>query len=155
MLVLIGVIAWAVWNYYDALGKASWRTSVNDHKETLTIRCRNTGDKTIHIQAPWPDGNTTSNIPPKLQRMTFGILLYIREKGATKFQLLPESQGLWTKNAESHDSDISITVRPGERLDIGLEILELRKLGLNIEAVKVEFTRYNGRKVGGYELTVP
>jgi len=155
ILVLIGITAWVAWTYWDALGKASWETEVTDYRQFLHIRCTNTGDKSIRVYAPWPEGLTNRDAPAKLQRITFGILLYIREKGKPDFQLLPESPGVWMRAGKAYDSTLPVIIRPGDRLDIVLNVLELRKLGLTIDAVKVEFTRHGGRKVGGHELRTP
>ncbi len=155
ILVLLGVIAWAAWTYWAAFGKASWETEVKDHKQFLHIRCTNTGEKSIRVYAPWPDGSTTLDMPQKLQRITFGILLYIREKGKPNFQLLPDSPGVWNRAGQPFDSTAPVIIRPGERLDIVLDVQELRKLGITIDAVKLEYTRYGGRKVDGHELRTP
>jgi hypothetical protein len=155
ILVLIGIVAWAGWTYYAALGKASWKTEVLDHKQFIQIRCENTGDKSIRVYAPWPDGKATNDSPSKLRRISYGLLLYVREKGKSNFQLLPESPGVWLQNGEPRDSSVPIIVRSGDRIDIKLDILKLRQLGISIEAVKVEYTRQGGRKVGGHEISVP
>lgn len=154
VLVLIGFGVWAGWMYYDGLGKASWRTEVTDHRQYIRIRCTNTGDKSIRVHVPWPDGVTTSDIPPKVQRVTFGILLYVKEKGKTAYQLMPESSGVWEVNGEPYESGVPFILRSGERMDIVLDVLELRKLGLRLDAVKVSYTRYGGRNLGGHELIV-
>jgi hypothetical protein len=152
VIVLIGVIVWAGWSYNDLFGKASWRAESADHNQVMRIRCSNTGDKTIRVFAPWPDGNTDSEMSPKLSRSTFGILLYVRERGKSNYQMLPDSTGYWKKNAEKHDSVTPITIRAGGRVDITLNVLELRQLGIKVDVVRVEYTRHGGRVVGRYEM---
>jgi hypothetical protein len=66
--------------------------------------------------------------------------------------MLPDSTGYWKKNAEKHDSVTPITIRAGGRVDITLNVLELRQLGIKVDAVRVEYTRHGGRVVGRYEM---
>lgn len=152
ILVLLGVIGWAFWVYYDALGKASWQADVIDAKQTIRIRCENIGDNTIRVQVPWPEGRTTDDIPARLRHVTFGVLVYIREKGKTDYQLLPESRGIWKYAGAEYDSTVPLLITPGEETTFSLDVMALRELGLSVEAVKVEYSRYGGRRVGGHEL---
>ncbi len=156
LLVLAGLLVWWGVDYYRTMGKTTWSTEITNHKQFLKVQCLNTGNSTIRVYVPWPDGNVNAETAPKLKRVSFGVLLYVREKGKTQFQLLPETPDIWSVGGNPHTTRSPIAVRSGKNLNITLDTLTLRKSGLKVDAVKLEFTRYGGRKVGGtQEIILP
>ncbi|MFP6581656.1 MAG: hypothetical protein VCD00_03780 [Candidatus Hydrogenedentota bacterium] len=155
ILVTLGAMCWWAWLYYQTLGHASWDTSVADNKQDIVIRCENTGKRSIRVHIPWGDGVPETGLVKKLHPTTFGILVYVKEKGKKDFQLLPDTPDLWKKAGNEHSSGESIGLRPGDSTLIIFDTLRLRKSGLTIDAVRLEYTRYGGRAVDRFQTTLP
>lgn len=148
LIVAVGLLLWWGANYYGSIGKASWSSEVTDHRQFLNIECTNTGNRTIRVYAPWPEGRTdVEAVSSSLNRVSFGALLYVREKGSSQFQLLPETPAIWSARGRAHTTASPITVASGKKLTLKLDTLELRKSGLKIDVIKVVMTRYGGRNV--------
>lgn len=154
-LVTLGAMCWWAWLYYQTLGHASWDSSVADNKQDIVIRCENTGKRTIRVHIPWEDGVPGTGLIRKLHPTTFGILVYVKEKGKNDFQLLPDTPDLWKNAGDEHSSGDSIGLRPGSGTMIIFDTLGLRKSGLSVDSVRLEYTRYGGRAVGHFETTLP
>ena len=148
VLVLAGLAIWWGVDYYQSIGKAAWSTEITDHRQFLRIQCMNTGKSTLRVYVPWPEGNVKVAVTnSKLKRISFGLLLYVREKGKSEFQLLPETPDIWIVQGKKHSKRSSFTVAGGKRLEIKLDTLALRKAGLKLEAINVVVTRHGGRTV--------
>ena len=148
LLVIAGVLIFLGVDYLRTNGKASWTSEVTDHRQYVQIKCTNTGDNTIRVYVPWDGGNTSPEANSyKIKRISFGALLYVKEKGNTQYQLLPQADNVWIVDGVPHSGSGPITLNSQKRLNIKLDTLAIRRSGINVESVKVEITRYGGRTV--------
>jgi hypothetical protein len=155
LIVAVGALLWWGWLYYDTLGHTRWRTSVTDNKQNVRIVCENTGNKPVRVVVPWNNGVPQDGSVAKLHSRTFGILVYIREKGKNEFQILPDTPDLWKEAGDDHNAGNTITLARGDDAVIVFDTLALRKTGLNVDSLRLVYTRYGGRRVDSFEVDVP
>ena len=155
IIVVIGLAFWAAWSYYQTLGHIDVDYSVEDNKQILRAVCENTGNRTVRIVVPWQNGVPEDGSVSQLQGRTFGILVSVQEKGNDIYQIVPETPEMWDVNGSEHTSGGLVTLSPGEKIAIELNTLELRKSGIAVDKIRVEFTRFGGRVVGRYQTKLP
>jgi len=152
-LLLTLVLLWMGWSYYTSLGKARFSVEPpQGRSQTLEIACKNKGDKRIKVFAPWPGGITMASDREKFPRRSFGIQLYIKEKGKDAYRLLPDSPGCWYQGGNPIAEGASVSI-PGNRVrKIRFEPEGLQDLGIEASALRLIVTRHGGRRMLEYEV---
>jgi hypothetical protein len=154
-VLLTLVLLWVGWSHYTSLGKARFSVeSPQGRSHALEIVCKNKGDKRIKVFAPWPGGITMASDREKFPRRSFGIQLYIKEKGKDIFRLLPASPGCWYRGGNSIAEGASVNI-PGNRVrKIRFEPDGLADLGIEAAALRFVVTRHGGRRMMEYEVNL-
>ncbi len=153
---LLGIVfLWMGWSYYDSLGKGRFSAvTTQGRDQAIEISCKNTGDKRIKVYAPWPSAITTAPSREKFPRRSFGIQLYVKEKGKDGFRLLPASPGCWYQGRDPMTEGSPVNIPGGRIRRIRFEPDRLNELGIEAAAVRIVITRHGGQRKLEYETNL-
>ncbi|MBI4560358.1 MAG: hypothetical protein HY706_22450 [Candidatus Hydrogenedentes bacterium] len=151
VLMVLGLIALALMP-----GKMSLRTESEglDPAGLIRLTLRNTGVAPINVYVPWPEG--VARRPAGAGTMTtYGIALYVQERGRPEFRLLRSDSECWLYLGAPVRAETLVSIGPGLRADIKLDTACLRQSGIEAEAVRLSVTRSDGTLAGEFEMRLP
>lgn len=154
VLIVIGLLGWWGWSYYQTLGHLSFTISLEDNQRIIRTVCENTGNRNVRIVIPWENGIPSDGSPPSRHGSLFGVLVYVKEDNKPEFQILPETPEMWEVGGNEHRSGASISLRPGERVYFTLNTLDVRKSGVDLDEIRLDYTRYGGRVVKRFQTSI-
>lgn len=154
MIFLMVVAGSAVW-FQSHQGFVAFSSRVvDDRTGAVNILLANEGRVPALVHAPWPGG-----VPGRESASTegdvYGITLYVRERGAENFQLLPEARGAWLYAGLPIRDEAPIVAPPRSRLVVTLAPWQLQALGVDPAAVRLVFSRRNGEELARFEHEMP
>jgi hypothetical protein len=96
--------------------------------------CENSGGEGVDVFTSW-EGHAASQD----SRHAAGIDVYIRERGATQFRLVPKTEAAWSAVGIPGEGMDSFRVGARGSLELMLDLRRLTALGADAEAVRLEF----------------
>ncbi|MCC6489963.1 MAG: hypothetical protein IT364_20915 [Candidatus Hydrogenedentes bacterium] len=127
--------------------EASISTPVQDR---VFVHCVNEGESTVALVVPWTDGGAGA-APGYRAATTYGINVFVRERGANGFRLLPSSRLPWSAPGTPVLEGDYLDVEKGMRQELILDLRQLSTLGADATAVRLEFTRGDGEVAGTFQ----
>jgi len=124
---------------------AEFSVSSRDLREGFVrLECRNTGNRPIAFYLPWPNGRAQAPAGAPAAGRSFGVLISVREPGATAFRALEGVEGAFKYRGRLLEEGTPIEILPQTTSAIFLDLKLLREQGLDAEALAVEFSRSGG-----------
>lgn len=121
----------------------------------LTIECRNTGNRTIALFAPWPNGQRKAPAETPSPRRSFGLLLFVQQAEDTRPRLLESAEGVWRYRGTEIDEGAPVEVAPKSSALIYLDVNRLAEQGVIPQTVAIELSQHGGGDVKREEIELP
>jgi hypothetical protein len=154
--VAVGVALAIIVMGLAVLGILAGETKVEIHAEPtgvngefIEIAFRNESAKYAFFFTPWPEGPRAGH-----RASTYGVELYVMERGSDAFRFLPDSPGCWSSGGMGIVREEPSAVESGIALAIVMDPSCLASLGIDATRIRLLFTRRNGTEAGRYEYTV-
>lgn len=119
----------------------------------LAVEFRNEGTVPVSLHLPWTEG-VLEETPRRARLAHFGFEVSVREHGATVFRLFPNSGPCWRYLGHPLLQRSPIEVAPGLSINAALDLEQLRRTGLNADAVRLTLSRGDGKEYGHYQIVL-
>lgn len=154
MVFLMVVAASSVWLQVQEGFVSYDARTVDARTGAVNIVLTNEGRVPAAVYAPWPRG-----VPERLTGAPasdiYGLGIQVRELGMDTFQGLPDSRGAWVSAGLPVTTDDPLLIPPRSRVVLTFVPWQLRALGVEPDAVRIQFSRGAGERIGESEHAMP
>lgn len=157
-LVMLALVLGTVFGIAALRATVSMDLSLSDRDmdaSYLTIECRNTGNRTIPLFAPWPNGQRKAPADMPSPRRSFGVLLFVQQEGDTQPRLLDSVEGVWRYRGSALDEGVPVEVPPKTSALLYLDTKRLAEQGVIPQRVAIELSQHGGGNVKREEIELP
>ena len=116
----------------------------------IAVHCLNEGESNVALVVPWPDSGPDAAEGFRAAT-TYGVHVYVRERGADAFRLLPASRLPWSVPGLPVIEGDFMEVERGMRQDLVLDLRQLSSVGADATSIRLEFVRGDGALAGSFE----
>lgn len=135
-----------------ARGNVSFEAAMPDSaSHRIEVTCRNNGRSPVVFHVPWPEDGTMGPSSRRVQIRSFGIQVYVTEKGDDALRFVPNTGGCWSHLGLPMAGRDPIALAQGISKTVVMDADRLQDSGVDAKSVLLVFTRGDGREVGRFE----
>lgn len=129
--------------YAQTSAGVAFRAELVDESGVVRVVVANNSNEMASVYAPWPGGAPGEQIDPR-PGADVGVAVYARERDSDQWRLVSESAPAWSEVGADLRAHAGARLAPRLTRTLEFNANDLRQLGLDPEAIRLEFTDVGG-----------